>query len=171
MWAQTNAKTTLNTHPVVGSIKHFLIPPLHCLLSGWHREMEKVGWAPAARLDAHAQLSGSDNGYKTKLPLFEHSASLSGRGNKEWECISEAYIMLILAFRPSGHLRYSITERFKLTRSPMWTQNDQVTPAAVQEAAKAFLSRAEEDLGHDLPSQIQESLSRLQEHLLSISLQ
>lgn len=68
-----------------------------------------------------------------------------------------------------GHLRYSITERFKLTRTPIWTQNDQVTRAAVQEAAEAFLSRAMEDLGHDLPSQIQESLSQLQEHLLSLS--
>lgn len=74
-------------------------------------------------------------------------------------------------FPRSGHLRYSVTERFKLTRPPMWSQYDQVTQAAVQEAAEAFLSRAVEDLGHDLPSQIQESLTQLQEHLLSISLQ
>lgn len=72
---------------------------------------------------------------------------------------------------PSGHLHFSIAERFKRTRAPMWTQNDQVTRAEVQEAAEGFRSRAMEDLGHDLPSQTQESLSQLQEHLLSISLQ
>ncbi|KAK3535588.1 hypothetical protein QTP70_017130 [Hemibagrus guttatus] len=92
---------------------------------------------------------------------------------RRWDELLQLVWMLMLSYQEviTGHLRYSITERFKLTRTPMWTQNDQVTPAAVQEAAEAFLSRAVEDLGHDLPSQIQESLSQLQEHLLSISLQ
>ncbi|KAB5570964.1 hypothetical protein PHYPO_G00219510 [Pangasianodon hypophthalmus] len=92
---------------------------------------------------------------------------------RRWDELLQLVWMLMLSYQEviTGHLRYSITERFKLTRTPMWTQNDQVTRAAVQEAAEAFLSRAMEDLGHDLPSQIQESLSQLQEHLLSISLQ
>ncbi|MCI4379659.1 hypothetical protein PGIGA_G00230800 [Pangasianodon gigas] len=92
---------------------------------------------------------------------------------RRWDELLQLVWMLMLSYQEviTGHLRYSITERFKLTRTPMWTQNDQVTRAAVQEAAEAFLSRAVEDLGHDLPSQIQESLSQLQEHLLSISLQ
>ncbi|MCJ8733753.1 hypothetical protein PDJAM_G00227360 [Pangasius djambal] len=92
---------------------------------------------------------------------------------RRWDELLQLVWMLMLSYQEviTGHLRYSITERFKLSRTPMWTQNDQVTRAAVQEAAEAFLSRAVEDLGHDLPSQIQESLSQLQEHLLSISLQ
>ncbi|XP_060783261.1 uncharacterized protein simc1 [Neoarius graeffei] len=92
---------------------------------------------------------------------------------RRWDELLQLVWMLMLSYQEviTGHLRYSITERFKLTRAPMWTQNDQVTRAAVQEAAEAFLSRAVKDLGHDLPSQIQESLSQLQEHLLSISLQ
>ncbi|KAK2839052.1 hypothetical protein Q7C36_013866 [Tachysurus vachellii] len=92
---------------------------------------------------------------------------------RRWDELLQLVWMLMLSYQEviTGHLRYSITERFKLTRTPIWTQNDRVTRAAVQEAAEAFLSRAVEDLGHDLPSQIQESLSQLQEHLLSISLQ
>lgn len=90
---------------------------------------------------------------------------------RRWDELLQLVWMLMLSYQEviTGHLRYSITERFKLTRTPIWTQNDQVTRAAVQEAAEAFLSRAMEDLGHDLPSQIQESLSQLQEHLLSLS--
>ncbi|KAI5624873.1 SUMO-interacting motif-containing protein 1, partial [Silurus asotus] len=92
---------------------------------------------------------------------------------RRWDELLQLVWMLMISYQEviTGHLRYSITERFKLNRTPMWTQNDQVTRAAVQEAGEAFLSRAVEDLGHDLPSQIQESLSQLQEHLLSISVQ
>ncbi|TSO15262.1 SUMO-interacting motif-containing protein 1 [Bagarius yarrelli] len=89
---------------------------------------------------------------------------------KRWDELLQLAWMLMLSYQEviTGHLRYSITERFKVARPLMWTQNDQVTRAAVQEAANAFLSRAVEDLGHDLPVQIQESLSQLQKHLLSI---
>ncbi|KAL7863583.1 hypothetical protein SRHO_G00125670 [Serrasalmus rhombeus] len=90
---------------------------------------------------------------------------------KKWDELLQLVWMLMLSYEEvmTGHLRCSITERFTLTRAPMWTQNDQVTRASVQEAAEAFLSRAVEDLGHALPSQIQESLSQLQEHLLRAS--
>lgn len=92
---------------------------------------------------------------------------------RRWDELLQLVWMLMLSYQEviTDHLRCSITERFKPTRPLMWTQNDQVTRAAVQEAADAFLSRAVEDLGHDLPAQIRESLSKLQEHLLSICLQ
>ncbi|XP_072519701.1 uncharacterized protein simc1 isoform X1 [Salminus brasiliensis] len=92
---------------------------------------------------------------------------------KRWDELLQLLWMLMLSYEEvmTGHLRYSITERFTLTRPPMWTQNDRVTRAAVQEAADAFLSRAVKDIGHALPSQTQESLSQLQHHLLGIRFQ
>ncbi|XP_062856013.1 SUMO-interacting motif-containing protein 1 isoform X2 [Trichomycterus rosablanca] len=91
---------------------------------------------------------------------------------RRWDELLQLIWMLMLSYEEviTGHLRYPISERFGVNRTPMWTQNDRLTQAAVQEAAEAFLSRAVKDLGHDLPSHIQESLSLLQEHLLSISL-
>ncbi|XP_007237269.2 SUMO-interacting motif-containing protein 1 [Astyanax mexicanus] len=91
---------------------------------------------------------------------------------RRWDELLQLLWMLMLSYEEvmTGHLRYSITERFTLIRAPMWTQNDQITRAAVKEAAESFLSRAEEDSGQALPSQIQESLSQLQNHLLSIRL-
>ncbi|XP_076878099.1 uncharacterized protein simc1 isoform X2 [Brachyhypopomus gauderio] len=90
---------------------------------------------------------------------------------RRWEELLKLVWMLTLSYEEvmTGHLRHSITERHTLTRPPMWTQNDSVSQAAVQEAANIFLSRVVEDLGHAIPPQIQESLSHLQEHLLSIS--
>ncbi|KAF5889325.1 CCR4-NOT transcription complex subunit 6 [Clarias magur] len=77
---------------------------------------------------------------------------------RRWDELLQLVWMLMLSYQEviTGHLRYSIAERFKLTRAPMWTQNDHLTRDAVQEAAEAFLSRAVKDLGHDLPSQIQD---------------
>ncbi|KAK1804531.1 hypothetical protein P4O66_020532 [Electrophorus voltai] len=91
---------------------------------------------------------------------------------RRWDELLKLVWMLMLSYEEvmTGHLRYSITDRESPTRRPMWTQNDTVTQATVQEAAEVFLSRAVEDLGHVVPPQIQESLSQLQEHLLSISL-
>ncbi|XP_066504590.1 SUMO-interacting motif-containing protein 1 isoform X2 [Hoplias malabaricus] len=90
---------------------------------------------------------------------------------RRWDELLQLVWMLMLSYEEvmTGHLRCSITERFTLTRTPLWTQNDQITRAAIQEAAETFLSRAMKDLGHALPSKTQESLSQLQEYLLSIS--
>ncbi|XP_030639870.1 SUMO-interacting motif-containing protein 1 [Chanos chanos] len=87
---------------------------------------------------------------------------------KKWDELVQLLWMLLLSYEEviKGHLRCSVTERSTYSRAPMWTVNDEVTKTEVQRAAETFLSRALDDLGQALPTQVQESLSQLQEHVL-----
>ncbi|XP_057205203.1 SUMO-interacting motif-containing protein 1 isoform X2 [Triplophysa rosa] len=90
---------------------------------------------------------------------------------RKWDELLQLLWMLMLSYEEvvTGHLQYPITERFKKTRSPLWTQNDQVKRSAVQRAAEVFLSRAVKDIGHDLSMEMKESLSQLQDHITDTS--
>ncbi|XP_076148714.1 SUMO-interacting motif-containing protein 1 [Alosa pseudoharengus] len=89
-------------------------------------------------------------------------------GWRRWEELMQLIWMLLLSYEEvmKGHLRCSVTERSTYGRAPTWTMNDRLTEAMVQDAADAFLARAERDLGFSLPTHVQESLALLQEHLL-----
>ncbi|KAA0709590.1 SUMO-interacting motif-containing protein 1 [Triplophysa tibetana] len=90
---------------------------------------------------------------------------------RKWDELLQLLWMLMLSYEEvvTGHLHYPITERFKKTRSPLWTQNDMVRRSAVRRAAEIFLSRAVKDIGHDISMEMKESLSQLEDHITDTS--
>ncbi|KAJ8337473.1 hypothetical protein SKAU_G00364390 [Synaphobranchus kaupii] len=119
---------------------------------------------------------------KTELPMslslilhFLHSAALSpdptdgAESWRRWRELVQLLWILALSYEEvtEGHLRRPVFQRAKFSRAPVWTTNDDITRATVQEAAESFLSRASADVGHALPPQVQELLSCLQDHLFS----
>ncbi|XP_043113819.1 uncharacterized protein simc1 [Puntigrus tetrazona] len=89
---------------------------------------------------------------------------------RKWDELLQLLWMLLLSYEEvvTGRLHRPIKERFNNRNALIWKQEDQVTHSAVQEAAGAFLSRAEDDIGHALPAAMQESLSHLQEHIIDM---
>ncbi|XP_055744987.1 SUMO-interacting motif-containing protein 1 isoform X1 [Salvelinus fontinalis] len=121
---------------------------------------------------------------KTPLPMslslllhFLHNATLppdptdGAESWKKWEELVQLLWMLLLSYEEvmKGHLRSAVTERGGYGRAPIQTVNDSLSRLAVQEAIETFLSRAQADLGQDLPPHIHESLTYLQDHLLASS--
>ncbi|XP_064181506.1 SUMO-interacting motif-containing protein 1 isoform X2 [Anguilla rostrata] len=118
---------------------------------------------------------------KTKLPMslslilhFLRSATLPPDPTdgvetwRRWRELVQLLWMLLLSYEEvtEGHLRRPITQRAQFSHAPIWTANDDITPAELQEAADCFLSRVSADLGHALPPQVQELFSYLRDHLL-----
>ncbi|XP_048885182.1 SUMO-interacting motif-containing protein 1 isoform X2 [Brienomyrus brachyistius] len=85
-----------------------------------------------------------------------------------WNELVQLLWMLLLSYEEvkEGHLRVSITERARYTRPPIQTVNDQITRAAVQEAAEDFRSRLSADLGPSVPPQLENLFSSLLGYLL-----
>ncbi|KAK6298295.1 hypothetical protein J4Q44_G00313500 [Coregonus suidteri] len=121
---------------------------------------------------------------KTPLPMslslllhFLHNATLppdptdGAESWKKWEELVQLLWMLLLSYEEvmKGHLRSAVTERWGYGRAPIQTVNDSLSRLAVQEAIEAILSRAQADLGQDLPPHVHESLTYLQDHLLASS--
>uniref|UniRef100_A0A4W5L4V6 Uncharacterized protein n=2 Tax=Hucho hucho TaxID=62062 RepID=A0A4W5L4V6_9TELE len=121
---------------------------------------------------------------KTPLPMslslllhFLHNATLppdptdGAESWKKWEELVQLLWMLLLSYEEvmKGHLRSAVTERGGYGRAPIQTVNDSLSRLAVQEAIEAILSRAQADLGQDLPQHVHESLTYLQDHLLASS--
>lgn len=90
---------------------------------------------------------------------------------RKWDELLQLLWMLLLSYDEvmTGHLRCSITRRFERIQAPSWTGDDQVMHSAVKAAADAFISRAEFDTGHSLPTEIRDLLSQLQEHITDTS--
>ncbi|XP_035619396.2 SUMO-interacting motif-containing protein 1 [Oncorhynchus keta] len=121
---------------------------------------------------------------KTPLPMslslllhFLHNATLppdptdGAESWRKWEELVQLLWMLLLSYEEvmKGHLRSAVTERGGYGRAPIQTVNDSLSRLAVQEAIEAILSRAQADLGQDLPPHVHESLTYLQDHLLASS--
>nr|XP_023690302.1 SUMO-interacting motif-containing protein 1 isoform X1 [Paramormyrops kingsleyae] len=85
-----------------------------------------------------------------------------------WNELVQLLWMLLLSYEEvkEGHLRVSITERARYTRPPIQTVNDQITRAAVQEAANGFHFQLSADLGASVPPQLENLFSSLLGYLL-----
>ncbi|XP_073677068.1 uncharacterized protein simc1 [Garra rufa] len=90
---------------------------------------------------------------------------------RKWDDLLQLLWMLMLSYEEvvTGHLRRPITNRFDKRHALIWTPDDRVTRSGVQEATRAFLSRAADDIGHALPMEMQDLLSQLQEHITDMS--
>ncbi|XP_018611810.1 SUMO-interacting motif-containing protein 1 isoform X2 [Scleropages formosus] len=114
---------------------------------------------------------------KTKLPMslslilhfVRYSQPMDGAETQQkWSDLIQLLWMLLLSYEEvkEGHLRLSISDRFRSNRIPIQTLHDEITREVVQEVADAFLSRASADLGSSLPPQLQQSFSYLKDNLL-----